>query len=71
MELYQERLEKHGKRKADSDFVIDVVLLFRPGIIRPTEGYSNVNTYGMYRSYFKTGWRNLIRYKMYSSHPHD
>jgi len=66
MELYRERLSVNGKRKADLDFIIDVVLLFRPSIIRPREGYSNVNIYAMYKSYLKTGWRNLIRNKGYS-----
>jgi putative ABC transport system permease protein len=66
MELYEERVMEFGKRKADRKFVIDVLLLFRKGIIKPTEGYKNLNTYGMYKSYFKIGWRNLVRNKGYS-----
>ncbi|MEJ0054900.1 MAG: ABC transporter permease [Bacteroidota bacterium] len=66
MELYDERVQKSGKRKADIKFIIDVLLLFRPGIIRPAEGHQNLNTYGMYKSYFKIGWRNLVRNKGYS-----
>lgn len=66
MELYDERIKSSGKRKADLKFIIDVLLLFRPGIIRPTEGYKNLNQYGMYKSYVKTGWRNLLRNKGYS-----
>ena len=66
MELYSERLTEEGKRKADLKFVVDVLLLFRPGIIRPSEGYKNVNQYAMYKSYFKIGWRNLLRNKGYS-----
>jgi len=66
MELYEERVKEIGKRKADLKFTIDVLLLFRKGIIKPTEGYKNLNTYGMYKSYFKIGWRNLIRNKGYS-----
>jgi len=34
MELYYERLKASGKRKADLDFRLDVLLLFRPGIIK-------------------------------------
>jgi len=67
MELYDERLRESGKRKADLKFIIDVLLLFRPGIIRPAEGYKNLNHYGMYKSYFKIGWRNLLKNKGYSS----
>ncbi|PZR34443.1 MAG: hypothetical protein DI538_16660, partial [Azospira oryzae] len=46
MELYKERVGAKGKRRADWRFVLDVVLLFRPGIIRPAEGYQQVNQYG-------------------------
>ncbi|GHM99645.1 ABC transporter permease [Cytophagales bacterium WSM2-2] len=67
MELYYERLEEKGKRKADLRFIIDVILLFRPGIIRPAEGHKNLNNYGMYKSHFKTSWRNLIRNKGYAA----
>ncbi|MBN8652578.1 MAG: ABC transporter permease [Cytophagales bacterium] len=63
MELYKERLIKNGKLKADAHFIKDVLLLFRPGIIRPTEGYQNLNSYGMYKNYFITAWRNVIRKK--------
>src|SRR5690606_21132261 len=58
---------ERGKIKADIRFIIDVLLLFRPGIIRPAEGYRNLNTYGMYKRYFKIGWRNLLRNKGYSA----
>src|SRR3989337_2004580 len=66
MEVYQVRLKTFGKRKADWKFIIDVLLLFRPGIIRPAEGHRNLNNYGMYKSYFKIGWRNLVKNKGYS-----
>ncbi|MBX2915411.1 MAG: ABC transporter permease [Cyclobacteriaceae bacterium] len=63
MELYEERAKEKGKRKADIRFVLDVLLLFRPGIIKPTEGYQNLNTYDMYKNYFVTAWRNVVRKK--------
>lgn len=66
MELYGEREKEAGRRKADIKFIIDVILLFRPGIIKPVEGYENVNTYVMYKSYLKIAWRNLLKGKMYS-----
>jgi len=66
MELYEERKVKSGRRKADLKFIVYVLFLFRPGIIRPTEGYKNLNNYGMFKSYFKIGWRNLLRNKGYS-----
>lgn len=66
MEVYHEQLRTKGKNKADIQFIIDVLLLFRPGIIRSANGYKKLNTYGMYKSYFKIGWRNLLRNKGYS-----
>src|SRR6187402_3439422 len=66
MEVYGVRLKKFGKWKADLRFIVDVVLLFRPGIIKPTREQSTLNNYDMYRSYFKIGWRNLVRNKMYT-----
>ncbi len=66
MELYEERKVVSGKLKADLKFVRDVLLLFRPGIIKPAEGYQNLNNYGMLKNYFKIGWRSLVKQKMYS-----
>lgn len=67
MELHQERLLKSGKRIADLRFIADVILLFRPGIIRPAEGHQNLNQYGMLKNYFTIGWRTLLRNKGYSA----
>ena len=66
MEVYERRLKEFGKRKADLKFIVDVLFLFRPGIVKPADGYQKLNTYGMYKSYFIIGWRNLVRQKMYS-----
>jgi putative ABC transport system permease protein len=66
IEVYRKRARKNGKRNADIRFIIDVILLFRPGIIRPAEGSMNLNNYGMYKSYLKVGWRNLLKNKVYS-----
>src|SRR5215831_8652830 len=66
MELYDERVKKIGKRRADLKFTIDVLLLFRRGIVKPTEGHRQLNTYGMYKSYFISGWRNIVRNKGYA-----
>ncbi|WP_194972635.1 ABC transporter permease [Aquiflexum lacus] len=67
MELYGERVREIGKRKADWMFVKDVLLLFRPGIIKKMDEYQPVNNNGMYKSYFKIASRVIFRNKMYSS----
>ena len=66
MQLYAERVRESGKQKADLKFIIDVVLLCRPGIIRPVTIDTNVNQYDMVKSYFTVGWRNMLRNKGYS-----
>ncbi|HEY9045923.1 MAG TPA: ABC transporter permease [Ohtaekwangia sp.] len=67
MELYYERYDaRSSKRYADIQFIIDVLLLFRPGIIRPAEKYTHINHYGMLKNYFRIGWRNIVRNKGYS-----
>ena len=43
MEAYSARLKKYGKRKADVKFIIDVLLLFRPGIISSKSKYNTLN----------------------------
>lgn len=67
IELYAHRLKEEGKKKADREFVKDVLLLFRPGIIKSIhlQDYS-INT-DMYRNYFTTAWRNLLRKKSYAA----
>jgi putative ABC transport system permease protein len=66
LEVYNRRVEAVGATRADIQFAIDVLLLLRPDIIKPFEGYQQLNSYGMYKSYFKIGWRNLWRNKGYS-----
>jgi putative ABC transport system permease protein len=69
IEVYERRAKKEGKRKADIAFVLDVLLLCRPGIIRSRSRsrYNNVNSITMVQSYLKTGWRNLWRSKLHST----
>jgi putative ABC transport system permease protein len=66
MEVYSRRLKQSGKGIADLKFIIDVVFLFRPGIIRSPKNQYHMNPYGMYKNYFKLGWRNLLKNKGYS-----
>src|SRR4051812_38158361 len=66
IEVYAKRVAKKGKWVADVRFAVDVVVLFRRGIIRPTEQVKHLSNYGMYKSYFKIGLRNLTRNKGYS-----
>ena len=66
IEVYGKRVDNHGKWIADARFAIDVLLLFRPGIVRRPGNYTRINANGMYKSYFTIGWRNLVKNKGYS-----
>ncbi len=65
MELYEYRLSKFSKGKADRLFIKDVLLLFRPSIIRPAEGFERLNNYGMFKNYLKVAFRNLSKNRSY------
>ena len=66
LELYEERRKKRGKRRADYRFALDVLLLFRPGIIRPIKGFEMLYNYVMFGNYLKIAWRNILKNKGYS-----
>ncbi|MEB2782810.1 ABC transporter permease [Algoriphagus sp. C2-6-M1] len=66
IELYHARIKTSGKRKANIRMLLDVVLLFRPGIIRPLGFSSNLNHTIMFRNYFKVGFRNILKYRTFS-----
>jgi hypothetical protein len=64
--LYSERVSQKGKRYANVRFVLDVLLLLRPSIIKPFSGYRLHNHNIMFKSYLTIGWRNLLKNKGYS-----
>jgi putative ABC transport system permease protein len=66
IEVYERRLKESSKRKADLRFVVDVLLLFRPAIIRSIGIYKNINQTTMINNYIKIGWRNINRHRSLS-----
>lgn len=63
LELYAKRIRASGKRKADFRFFTDVLLLFRPGIIRPFNPVQNFQPVMMFRNNFKVALRALWKNK--------
>lgn len=63
-----ERFEKrtNEKRTAKWLFTLDVLKLFRPGIIRKLAGTNKLNYYGMFKHNLKVSYRNLLRRKSYA-----
>lgn len=66
IENYRQRLRRGSKAMADLKFILDVFLLFRPGIIRSHEGYPTLNSYDMYKNYFKIAFRLFNKERAYS-----
>ena len=66
LEHFESNIEEKGLKQARLLFWLDVLLLFRPGIIRPLFNRSFLNHPTMVKQYFKISWRHLIKNKTYS-----
>ncbi len=64
-ELYSDHLEQN-KNLAGLKYLADVILLFRPALIRPLFKNSIINS-AMFRNYLKISIRNLQRHKVYTA----
>lgn len=64
-ELYAIRHEQNGT-KARLLFYLDVLLMFRPGIVKNFSFYKGQTQYTMFKNYFKVTLRNALRYKGYT-----
>lgn len=53
--------------KAKFLFAFDVLLLFRPGIIRDLTYSNNFNNIDMVKNYLKSAWRNLVKHRGFSA----
>ena len=68
MELYDERVKESGKRKADIKFIVDVLLLFRPGIIRnKNQPSTQPLLMNIFNHYILVAFRNIKRYKSFAA----
>ena len=67
-ELYQERVVELGKRRANRRFIVDVLLLFRPGMIRRLQFLANTLYHlTMMRNHFKISLRSLGKQKFFTA----
>ena len=63
LERFDRRTKNNNPFYAKWKFIMDVIVLFRPGLLRPFEGTQKLNHYGMIKHYSKVGWRNILRNK--------
>ena len=66
-ELYNERVVHQGKTRADIRFAFDVLLLFRPGIIRQLPRLQPQNNFDMLKNYLTIALRSIKLNKGYSA----
>jgi putative ABC transport system permease protein len=66
LEEFNSRHRAEGPNRARLRFALDVLLLFRPGIIKSLPRYEFNNPTAMYKSYLKIAWRNLTRNQGFS-----
>lgn len=66
MELFDRRVETVGPKKAKWLLWKDVLLLFRPGIIRPFAIRKFKTSPMLLKNNFKVAWRQLLKQKLYS-----
>lgn len=66
LEMYEQREAEVGRARANLMLLKDILFLFRPGIIRSATTQP-ITTTGMIGSYFKMGWRSLLKNKLYST----
>ncbi|MEM9832518.1 MAG: ABC transporter permease [Bacteroidota bacterium] len=64
LELYAERMEVSGRRKANFKFALDVLLLFRLSIIRPFKQPQSINRIAMLQHNFIISFRNFKRHRI-------
>ncbi|HAA16740.1 MAG TPA: ABC transporter permease, partial [Cytophagales bacterium] len=60
-ERYQLRLERRGRANAHLRLMREVLLLFRPGIVRPLFKYQRSNVFAMFQTNLKIAFRNIRR----------
>jgi putative ABC transport system permease protein len=66
LEMYEQREIELGRVRANLLLFKDILFLFRPGIIR-SGAIQPITNNGMIGSYFKMGWRSLLKNKLYST----
>ncbi|WP_422360406.1 ABC transporter permease [Reichenbachiella sp.] len=65
-ELFQD-IKEESPRSAQYLYLIEVIRLFRPALIRPLFKNSLFNSTGMFKNYFKISYRNLVKQRVFSA----
>ena len=60
-EIFYDNLELLSVRKANRVYVLEIIKLFRPVLIKNLEFLNNTNQSGMFKNYFKVSVRGLMK----------
>lgn len=66
IEAYRRRRTRMSKKRSDFKFLVDIILLFRPGIIRRPGRSQRPNHADMYKNYLTITFRVFNRERLYS-----
>src|ERR1041385_929187 len=66
LEIFKKEYES-SPRMAKWKFALRTLKYFRPEFMKAFTGFSQPNSYGMYKNYFKTAWRNIISKRAYAA----
>ena len=66
LEQFEKRVEEKGLLMAKGLFGLEVLMLLKPGIIRPLEGTQKLNHYGMLKNHIKITLRYLACHKAFT-----
>lgn len=65
-EIFEKEYQR-SPRLSRWKFTWRVIKYFRPEFMKPLKNYYQQNALGIYKSYFKVGWRNLIKNRTFST----
>lgn len=65
-EIFYENVERFSVRKARRMYVLEMIKLLRPNLIKNLELINYLNQYGMFKNYFKVSLRGLMKYPLNS-----
>ncbi len=60
-ELFRDNLEQWSIKKANRIYALEMLKLLRPALLKNSFGIPRINQYPMFKNYFKTSFRSLMK----------
>ncbi len=65
-ERFQDNLNYFGSRRARFFYLLDIIRLLKPALLKNIEGSTQLNYFGMLTNNFKIAWRQLLKQRIFS-----